>query len=147
MANLGTNRANRIGRAVMRRLAGLDLPKPHRTAGSESPDNWAMAFVTAAVLLFGGQAAYALWFRRQKRAGRREWSPTILRISRSGIMAALTAGLLYALIGGAPPLAAFPTTVKLALPLLVGATVSLLLLAAWVGLWPIRKIAPVTRPY
>ena len=145
LTNHGTNRANRIARAVLGRLAGLDLPKPQRTAGSESPDNWAMAFVTAAVLLFGGQAAYALWFRRQKRAGRREWSPTILRISRSGIMAALTVGLLYALIGGAPPLAAFPTTVKVALPLLVAATVSLLLLAAWAGLWPIRKIAALTR--
>ena len=105
-----------------------------------------MAFVSAAVLLFGGQAVYALWFLRQKRAGGREWSPTILRISRSGIMAALTVGLLYALIGGAPPPAAFPTTVKVALPLLVAATVSLLLLAAWVGLWPIRKIAALTRP-
>ena len=139
LANLGTNRANRIARAVIRRMAGLDLPEPRRTAGAESPDNWAMGFVAAAVLLLVGQAAYALRFRRQRQAGERVRSPAFARIARGAVLSVLAGLLLYALFGGTPPLAALPTTVKLALPLLVVATATLLLLAAWVGLWPSTK--------
>ena len=146
LTNVGTNRANPIARAVMRRLAGLDLPKPHRAAGSQSPDNWAMGFVAAAVLLLASQMVYALWFGRQRRAARRGWSPTSWRILRSVSLGILAVALLYALIGRPPPLAVFPTTVKLALPLLVVATMSLLLLAAWVGLWPSRKMSSRRSP-
>ena len=116
LTNLGTNRANRIARAVMRRAAALDLPEPRRTAGSQSPDNWAMGFMAAAVLLLTGQTAYALRFRRQRQAGRRVWSPTSLRVLRGVVLSVLAGLLLYALIGGTPPLAALPTTVKFALP-------------------------------
>ena len=144
LTNLGTNRANRIARAVIRRMAGLDLPEPRRTAGAESPDNWAMGFLAAAVLLLVGQAAYALRFRRQRQAGERVWSPTFARIARGAVLSVLAGLLLYALFRGTPPLTALPTTVKLALPLLVVATATLLLLAAWVGLWPSTKTAAPT---
>ena len=146
LTNLGTNRANRIARAVMRRVAGLDLPEPRRTAGSESPDNWAMGFLAAAVLLLAGQTAYARRFRRQRQAGRRVWSPTPLRILRGAVLSILAGLLLYALIGGTPPVSALPTTVKFAVPLLVAVTVSLLLLAAWIGLQPSRKKPEALSP-
>ena len=139
LTNVGTNRANRIARAVMRRVAGLDLPEPRRWAESESPDNWAMGFLAVAVLLVAGQSLYAIQLRRQWTVGLRRWSPTPWRTARAVFLSALSLILLYMLFGAGPPLAVFPSTVKLALPFLVFSTVTLLLLAAGAGLAPMRQ--------
>ena len=136
LTNLGTNRANRIARAVVRRLAGLEAPAPRRSAASESPDAWAIGFLAASVLMLTGQALYALRFRRQWRAGLRERSPSPWRKARAIALASMAAIILYMLFGTPPPLAAFPSTVKVALPLLAVATAALLVGAGLAGLAP-----------
>ena len=133
LTNLGTNRANRIARGVLRHLVGLTIPEPRSMDRSEIPDTWAIVFTSVAGVLLIGPIFGVLRVRGQIRRGERAYSPTLWGFARAAILIAITATLLYVLFRLAPPLEVFPTTMKVAMPLMVFAVVILLVSSCFLG--------------
>ena len=144
LANLGTERAGPIARAMLRRLAGTPLPAPQQANRAEIPDTWAAGFALSAAVFFVATAVYAWSGWRQFRSGKRVWHPVGWRCGRAAILAALAAGLWLRLFrGSGPPLAALPTTVGLALPVLAASVTGILLVTAALGLLPRLRLPNV----
>ena len=139
LTNVGMDRANTMVRIVLRHTRGLESLVAHRGNSSERPDNWAIGFAAATVVLLAVLVSYAHRVRKQWRAGQRRWLATGWRLARAALLGALAVGILHALFGAAPPLRVFPTTVKLALPALALTVVALFVLAAAAGLLPKEK--------
>ena len=134
LGNLGTTRSQAIARAIMRSLDGKDLPVPKRANRAEIPDTWAMVLLATGIGI-GGLAAWFAWqTRRQLWGGRRGWRLTAGRFGRSAFLGCLAATLLYRYHFVGPPHAAFPTTIQVALPILVTSVLALLLVSAVRGL-------------
>ena len=132
--NLGVARSQAIARAILRSLDGTSLPLAAKANRTEIPDTWAIACLAAAIGL-GGLASWLGWLTiRQIQSGSREWQPTALRVGRSAILGALCIELIHQYYWGATPPAAFPTTIRIALPLLVTCVLAVLLAAAVRGL-------------
>jgi len=136
LLNVGTDRAGPIAHAALRQVAGLSLPPP-AVSGSEIPDYWAIRFTAAAGLLLAGLALYLLRVLSQFRRRQRRFAPARPAILRAVVLVLLAAYLLF-LMAGPVPLEIFPTTMKVALPLLASSVAALLLAAAAVGLAPRR---------
>ena len=137
LTNLGTNRASRIARAVLRSRGGSQFPPPRRMSRTEIPDSWAVAFLVSAAALFFAVLTYGprVWW--QVRRGMRTWQMTGWRVARASALAGFAVALIHrASWGSDSPLGALPTTVRMALPALVASVTALLLLAATVGLAP-----------
>ena len=140
LANLGSTRAIAMARAILRSRDGSPLPRPRRLSRGEIPDSWAMIFLASATGLFLMTLGRALAVWRQVRRGARAWQPTVWRDARAALLAGLAIALLCGLLWGTdPPRAALPTTIRTALPALVGGVTGLLLLTAVTGLLPKRR--------
>ena len=139
LTNLGTNRAKRIARGILGSRVGSQLPPPRKMSRTEIPDTWALAFLASAAAFFAAVLSYGLraWWQVQR--GIRTWCPTHWGVTRALALATLAVALIHrASWGSVSHLAAFPSTVRLALPTLVASVTALLLLAATVGLAPKR---------
>ena len=137
LANLGTDRAGVIGRAILASGDASALPMPQRSGRWERPDSYAILFVLLAVAIGGAIALYAMRFIRQLRHGQRHWLPTGWRVARAVLLAALAATLVHSFLRGpGPPIEAFPTTIRQALPVLVSSVLALLLVSGAAGLVP-----------
>ncbi len=143
LINLGTDRAIDMARKiVMSRLGSADLG-PARMSPFESPDNWAMAFLVFAGGLFGAILWYAQRVMRQLRSGSRAWRPTGQGTVRAVLLAGLAAVLVgFAFQGTGPPWEAQPSTVRVALPALVGGVSVLLAVVGGAALVPPKKSTP-----
>ena len=141
LANLGVDRTNYIARAILLSLNGSALPQPQRMSSAEIPDVWARTFVALAAILLPAIVAYGLRVLRQVRHGVRTRQLTGWRIARTAVLVSLAVALIYAASAGSgPPFVAFPSTVKVALPLLVVSVAGLLFFAAALGLVPNRRV-------
>lgn len=134
LGNLGTTQSQTIARAILRSLDGSDLTVPKRANRAEIPDTWAMVLLAAAIGLSGLAGWFGWQTRRQLRSRRRGWRLTVGRLGRSAVLTCLAAALLYRYHFAGPPHAAFPTTIQVALPLLVCSVLALLLVSAVRGL-------------
>ena len=130
LINLGAHRAEAIAQAILRAMAGLDLPPPAPTPWTSVPDNWALCFTLAAVFI----AVYLAWylvkiereFHRQER--RFLWHTNWGAVIRAALLGGMAAYIAEVSVGfSARPLGRFPTTIQTALPLLVAAVVALFL--------------------
>ena len=93
LINLGAHRAEEIAQAILRAMAGLDLPPPAPTPWTSVPDNWALCFTLAAVFI----AVYLAWygvkiereFHRQERCFRwqKNWGAAIRAVLLGGMAA------------------------------------------------------------
>ena len=147
LINLGTGRASPVARALLRSLSGTPLPQAERMSLSENPDTWAQVFLVGSIGLFSALLWYCLRLSRQFRLGTRAWQPTGWRIGRAAVLVVLAIKLVQIAVWPAgPPLTAFPSTVRVALPVLVVAVTVLLLFGAAAGLTESRgKRASFTR--
>ena len=134
LGNLGTTRSQAIARAILGSLGGKELPVPKRANRTEIPDTWAMVLLAAGIGLSGLAGWFAWQTRSLLRSGRRGWRLTAGRLVRSAVLGYLAAALLYRYHFTGPPHAAFPTTVQVALPILVTSVLALLLACAVRGL-------------
>lgn len=140
LANLGSTRAIAVARAILRSRDGSPLPRPRRLSRGEIPDSWAMIFLASAAGIFLVTLGRALVVWRQVRRCARAWQPTVWRDARAALLVGLATALLCGLLWGMdPPRAALPTTIRTALPALVGGVTGLLLLTAVTGLLPKRR--------
>lgn len=141
LANLGADRTEHIARAILLSLTGSALPPPQRMSSSEIPDVWARAFVALTAILLAAMLAYGLRVLRQVRRGLRSRRLTRWRIARTAILLSLAVALIYtAAARSGPPFAAFPSTVKVALPMLVAGVVGLLFFAAALAVLPKHQV-------
>ena len=135
LINLGTGRASPIARVLLRSLSGFPLPQPQRMSLAENPDTWAQVFLVGSFGLLSALVWYCLRLSRQFRLGVRAWKPTGWRIGRASILVVLAVKLVHtAAWRPGPPYTAFPSTVRVALPVLVVAVTVLLLIVAAAGL-------------
>ena len=142
LINLGTDRALGMARQILLSRLGMGEPKPARMNAWESPDNWAMAFLVSAAGLFAVAGWSGRRFALQIRSGERAWQPGGLGIARAGLLGVLAVALVgTALQWTGPPRAALPSTVRWALPALVGSVTALLSVVASAGLAPRRGIS------
>ena len=132
LANLGAYRANEMARSILRSTAGLEPFEPRRTPRSEIPDTWAIGFVVCAVFLMSAQALYLRRVRRQ----RRRFSVTPWGAARSVVLLGLAAGLLLNLFAAGRPWITFPTTARVALPLLALAAGGMMIFGGLLALMP-----------
>ena len=137
LVNLGTDRASRIARAILAFRFGAPLPQPARMSRTENPDLWARVFLISAAGLFAAIFWYGARALRQVRRGIRSRQVTPWGIARATVLVGLAAKLVHTAAWAAtPPHAALPTTIGIALPVLVASVTALLLLAAATGLFP-----------
>ena len=137
LVNLGTDRASRIARAVLASRFGVPLPQPARMSRTENPDFWARVFLVSAAGLFAAIFWYGARVFRQVRRRIRSRQVTPWGIARATVLVGLAVKLVHSAGWAAtPPHAALPTTIGIALPLLVASVTALLLLAAATGLFP-----------
>ena len=149
LINLGAHRAEAIAQASLRALAGFDLPPPASTPWTRVPDNWALCFGAAAVLI----AVYLAWylikirgeFQRQERGFR--WHKNWGAVVRAALLGGMAIYIAEVSLGfSAPPLSRYPTTMQTALPLLVAAVVALFLTHAVLSFAPrMRATGSVVR--
>ena len=137
LINLGTDRASRIARAIMASRFGAPLPRPATMTRTENPDFWAQVFLVLAAGLFAAIVWYGARVFRQVRRGIRSRQVAAWGIARAAVLVGLAAKLIHsAAWSGTPPHAALPTTIGIALPVLVASVTAMLLLAASTGLYP-----------
>ncbi len=129
LINSGAQRAEAIAQGVACRAAGVPAPAPGMARRTTDPDFWAVAITGVCGLAWAGLLMYLRYIGRQVRLGRRRLvrRPSWLSWVRIGGLAAMAAYVPYALFGGPQPLASFPATLQIALPLLVVTTDALLL--------------------
>ena len=139
LTNSGSERANPIAKAILGALDSSELPPPGQMSLADIPDVWARSFLAFAAVLLVAMAAYSRRVLRQMRCGARAWQAKGLRLVRAAILSSLAFVVVYYAFGGSgPPLAAFPTTIQVALPVLVFTVSAVLLFAAAVGVLPRR---------
>ena len=143
LINLGAHRAEAIAEAILRALAGFDLPPPAPTPWTRIPDNWALCFGAAAALI----AVYLAWyfvkvrgeFQRQERGFR--WHENWGAVVRAALLGGMAIYIAEVSLGfSARPLSRYPTTIQTALPLLVAAVVALFLTHAVLSFAPRRVV-------
>ena len=136
LVNVGTDRASRIARAVLASRFGAPLPQPARMSRTEDPDFWARVFLVSAAGLFAAIFWYGAGVFRQVRRGSRSRQLAPWGIARATVLVGLAAKLIHTAAWSTPPHAALPTTIGIALPVLVAGVTGMLLLAAATGLFP-----------
>lgn len=140
LINRGTGRAQHIARALAASLAGRPLPRALKSSRLESPDTWAQVFLLLATFLLAGSLWYGLRVRWQLRLAARRWNPSRGQVARAAILAGLAIALLFSVLASTqPPLAALPSPIQTALPLLAGSVSLLLVVAGVAGLAPMRR--------
>ena len=138
LLNLGTVRAGSMARAILASLDGTPLPPAKAVPLTEVADHWAIAFLATTVVLLAAMTVYGTVALRHLRDGRRAWrieAPGIIRAAALMVLAVVLPAV--AAWGPGPPFSAYPATVRLALPPLVGCVVALFLFAAALGLAPL----------
>ena len=136
LVNLGTDRASRIARAILASRFGAPLPQPARMSRTEDPDFWARVFLVSAAGLFAAIFWYGARVFRQVRRRIRSGQVAPWGIARAAVLVGLAATLIHSAAWSTPPHAALPTTIGIALPVLVAGVTAMLLLAAATGLFP-----------
>jgi len=138
LINAGARRAGVIARGVLARTAGLPGPKPGAEPWTGIPDFWAISFTVAAAVILVNLAVYLSRSRREFRLGERSYAGlgNPWTTARAFLLAAMGIAVPFVLLVGPQPMAAFPATVRVGLPLLAGATSALLLSSAVLGVFP-----------
>jgi len=138
LINAGARRAGVIARGVLARTGGLPASEPGTEPWTGIPDVWAMCFTVAAALIVACLARHLLRSRREFRFGERRYAGlgNPWRTARAFLLAAMGVAVPIVLLAGPQPMAAFPATVRVGLPLLAAATSALLLSSAVLGLFP-----------
>lgn len=143
LANLGADRAGHIAWSVLSHLHGAELPEAGRPPLSERPDTWAIVFLAVAAIVLALTLAYGVALVRQTRSGVRAWHLSGMRLVRTAVLAALSIWLVQRyFVDPAVPQAALPTTVGRSLPVLVGGSAALFLVAAFGSVLPRRALDP-----
>jgi CubicO group peptidase (beta-lactamase class C family) len=137
LINMGAERALAIARGVLARSQDIDAPPAGTALLRSRPDYWAMWFVAASITMLILTAVHSLRVVRQVRHGIRRLSREPLRVVRAAVLGFLGIFLVYLLISDfTPPLAVFPATIQIALPLLAVAVAALLMSVGLLGLYP-----------
>ncbi len=146
LINAGAHRAGDIARNVLARAAGLPAPEARAAHWSSHPDNWAICFTIAAVLLLLSLTAQLHRARRELRSGRRKfrWNRSAWEVGRLLVLVAMAGYLVYLLLGGGRiPVTSLPGTLTIGLRLLCAAVAALLLSTGVLTFAPrLRKPAP-----
>ena len=136
LINMGAERALDIARGVLAVTAGMRGEAPRAAPLMGRPDFWAMVFVGASAAMLAAVAFLTAMVVRQIRRGARTLRREPLRIIRAAMLASLALVLVYMLLSDfTPPLAVFPATIQIALPLLVVAVAAVLVCAATTGIF------------
>ena len=140
LANTGCECAGRMARSILAARVDDAPLQPRGPSRAEDPDTWAQVFVVVSAVLFASMLSYGIRFGREIRAGTRHRRTTGPRLVRATILVGLAAKLVHSVgWATAPPPAALPTTIRVALPLLASTVAALLALAAGAGLFPRSK--------
>ena len=139
LINMGAERALAIARSVLALAEGIDAQPPRTALLRSRPDYWAMWFMAASILMVVLAALYAVRVIGQVQRGVRALSTEPARLVRAVMLGFLGVFLIYLLASDfTPPLAVFPATIQIALPLLAVAVAAVLLCVGLLGLYPRR---------
>ena len=141
LINMGVHRARDIARGVLAQTLGLPAGAAARTPWQQVPDNLAMLAAGGSVVMLLLLAVHWVRVRREFRAGARRFRVRVgwTQVARGLLLGGMAVYLVVRVFGGGRPFAAYPTTMRVAVPLITSAMTALLALSAVLSFAPRRK--------